>query len=184
MLILGLGTNLGDGLNNLRSALQLLQKSSTIAPLQISPVYTSSALLPAYAPAAWNRPYLNVALACETSLSPFETLRQIKQIEKQLGREESQRWAPRVIDIDILAWDDLVMDEADLKIPHAELLARPFALWPLLDLWPNWKHPSVEFYSKPSGLWNPANSTTFSGQCFSRYIKYNRRFFFRWRSIC
>ena len=81
MLILGLGTNLGDGLNNLRSALQLLQKSSTIAPLQISPVYTSSALLPAYAPAAWNRPYLNVALACETSLSPFETLRQIKQIE-------------------------------------------------------------------------------------------------------
>lgn len=147
MLILGLGTNLGDGLNNLRSALRLLQKSPTIAPLKISPIYTSPALLPAYAPVAWNRPYLNVAVACETKLSPFETLRQIKQIEKQLGRKESQRWAPRVIDIDILAWDDLVMDQAELKIPHAELLARPFALWPLLDLWPNWKHPRVALSS-------------------------------------
>ena len=168
MLILGLGTNLGDGLNNLRSALKLLQKSSTIAPLQISPVYTSSALLPAYAPAAWNRPYLNVALACETSLSPFETLRQIKQIEKQLGREESQRWAPRVIDIDILAWDDLVMDEADLKIPHAELLARPFALWPLLDLWPNWKHPSVELSSLLSS-WG-SRSTASQAACGTQQI--------------
>jgi dihydropteroate synthase/2-amino-4-hydroxy-6-hydroxymethyldihydropteridine diphosphokinase len=147
MLILGLGTNLGDGLNNLRSALQLLQKSSTIAPLQISPIYTSSALLPAYAPVVWNRPYLNVAVACETKLSPFEALRQIKQIEKQLGREQIQRWAPRVIDVDILAWDDLAIDHADLKIPHAELLARPFALWPLLDLWPNWKHPGAELSS-------------------------------------
>ena len=103
MLILGLGTNLGDGLSNLRSALRLLQKSSTMTPLQISPIYTSAALLPAYAPMAWNRPYLNIAVACDTKLSPFDALSQIKQIEKQLGREENQRWAPRVIDVDILA---------------------------------------------------------------------------------
>ncbi len=147
MLILGLGTNLGDGLSNLRSALRLLQKSSTMTPLQISPIYTSAALLPAYAPMAWNRPYLNIAVACDTKLSPFDALSQIKQIEKQLGREENQRWAPRVIDVDILAWDDLIIDQADLKIPHAELLTRPFALWPLLDVWPNWTHPGVELSS-------------------------------------
>jgi 2-amino-4-hydroxy-6-hydroxymethyldihydropteridine diphosphokinase / dihydropteroate synthase len=145
MLILSLGTNLGDSLNNIRQALQLLQKSQKIAPLQISPLYSSSALLPAYAPVAWNRPYLNLAVACETDLSPFEVLKFIKQIEQQLGREESQRWAPRIIDIDILAWDRLVVDQVSLKIPHIGLLSRPFALWPLLDLWPNWQHPTVDF---------------------------------------
>lgn len=145
MLILSLGTNLGDSLNNLRSALQLLQKSKKIAPLQISPLYSSSALLPAYAPVAWNRPFLNLAVACETDLSPLEVLKLIKQIEQQLGREESQRWSPRIIDIDILAWDNCVIDQIGLKIPHAELLSRPFALWPLLDLWPDWQHPTAEF---------------------------------------
>jgi 2-amino-4-hydroxy-6-hydroxymethyldihydropteridine diphosphokinase / dihydropteroate synthase len=144
MLILSLGTNLGDSLNNLRLGLQLLQKSQKIAPLQISPLYSSSALLPPYAPVAWNRPFLNLAVACETDLSPLEVLKLIKQIERQLGREENQRWAPRIIDIDILAWDNCVIDQIGLKIPHTELLSRPFALWPLLDLWPDWQHPSAE----------------------------------------
>lgn len=145
MLILSLGTNLGDSLNNIRSALQLLQKSQKIAPLQISPLYSSSALLPAYAPVAWNRPFLNVAVLCKTDLFPLEVLKLIKQMEQQLGREESQRWAPRIIDIDILAWDNYVIDQIGLQIPHAELLSRPFALWPLLDLWPDWQHPTSDF---------------------------------------
>lgn len=145
MLILSLGTNLGDSFNNIRRALQLLQKSQKIAPLQISPLYSSSALLPAYAPVAWNRPFLNLAVVCETDLSPLEVLKLIKQIEQQLGREENQRWAPRIIDIDILTWDNCVIDQIGLKIPHAELLSRPFALWPLLDLWPDWQHPTAEF---------------------------------------
>ena len=145
MLILNLGTNLGDSLNNLRLSLQLLQKSQKIAPLQISPLYSSSALLPAYAPVAWNRPFLNLAVACETDLSPLGVLKLIKQVERQLGREESQRWAPRIIDIDILAWDNCVIEQIGLKIPHAGLLSRPFALWPLLDLWPNWQHPTEDF---------------------------------------
>ncbi len=145
MLILSLGTNLGDSFNNIRRALQLLQKSGTIAPHRVSPLYSSSALLPAYAPVAWNRPFLNLAVACETDLSPLEVLKGIKQIERQMGREESQRWAPRIIDIDILAWDNCVINQAGLKIPHAELLSRPFALWPLLDLWPDWQHPTVDF---------------------------------------
>lgn len=145
MLVLSLGTNLGDSCNNIRQALQLLQKSEMIAPSQISPLYSSSALLPAYAPVAWNRPFLNLAVACETNLSPFEMLQLIKQIEQQMGREESQRWAPRIIDIDILVWDNCVIDQNGLKIPHTELLTRPFSLWPLLDVWPDWQHPTVEF---------------------------------------
>lgn len=144
MLILSLGSNLGDSLNNLRLALQLLQKSGTVTPVQISPIYTSSALLPPYAPVAWNRPYLNVAVACETKLSPLAMLQTVKHIERQMGRVDGQRWSPRLIDIDILAWDEVVVDQQGLTIPHLELLSRPFALWPLLDLWPDWKHPTTD----------------------------------------
>lgn len=142
MLILGLGSNLGDSVNNLRHAVQLLQKSPFISEVKVSPIYSSSALLPVYAPLAWDKPYLNIALTCQSSLTPIELLALIKQIEKQLGREESQRWAPRIIDIDILAWGDYQIDQALLQVPHAELEKRPFALWPLLDLVPGWKPPS------------------------------------------
>lgn len=141
MLILGLGSNVGNCLNNLRMAVQLLQKSHVIAPLRISPVYQSSALLPPNAPPTWDRPFLNVALCCETRLSPIDVLAVVKQMEKQVGRTESLDWAPRLIDIDILAWDDLLINDTTLQVPHAELEHRPFALWPLLDLAPEWKHP-------------------------------------------
>lgn len=159
MLILGLGSNLGDSLNNLRLAVQLLQKSRVIKMVKISPVYSSSALLSAYAPLVWDKPYLNVALSCQSSLDPLALLAIIKQIEKQLGREENQRWAPRVIDIDILAWGEYQTDQAMLQIPHPELEKRPFALWPLLDLLPEWKHPQRDL----SHLLNQWGSR-FSGQ--------------------
>lgn len=144
MLILGLGSNLGDSVNNLRLAVQLLQKSHAITVVKISPIYSSSALLPGYAPLAWDKPYLNLALSCQSSLTPIDILAVVKQIEKQLGRQESQRWAPRVIDIDILAWGDYQTDQAMLQIPHPELTKRPFALWPLLDLLPEWQYPQCD----------------------------------------
>lgn len=144
MLILGLGSNLGDSLNNLRRTVQLLRQLNVITVVQISPVYSSSALLPPDAPLLWNKPYLNLALACQSHLPPIEVLAVIKQIEKQLGREGGPRWAPRLIDIDILAWGDRVEQQASLQIPHPELEHRPFALWPLLDLLPEWKHPRRE----------------------------------------
>ncbi|MES2142411.1 MAG: dihydropteroate synthase [Pseudomonadota bacterium] len=165
MLILGLGSNVGDSLNNLRLAVQLLQKLQVITLLQISPVYSSSALLPPYAPTAWDKPYLNIALSCKTDLLPMEVLTVVKQIEEQIGREESQRWAPRLIDIDILAWDDLILNEARLQIPHSELGRRPFALWPLLDLLPKWKHPHYEI----------ADLVQYWGSRFSGQAPFNTR---------
>lgn len=141
MIILGLGSNLGDSLKNLRLAVQLLKKTGALDSIRVSPLYTSSALLPPNAPPDWNRPYLNIALACESSLSPMVLLSILKKIEHQIGRSESTRWAPRLIDIDILAWHDEIINEPTLQIPHPELQNRPFALWPLLDLWPTWSFP-------------------------------------------
>jgi 2-amino-4-hydroxy-6-hydroxymethyldihydropteridine diphosphokinase / dihydropteroate synthase len=159
MLVLGLGSNLNNSLNNLRRAVQLLQNTNTIQVIKISPIYSSSALLPADAPSCWNKPFLNIALACRSHLPPLEILAMVKEIEKKLGRDaERRKWAPRPIDIDILAWGDLTLEEDELQIPHPELARRPFALWPLLDLLPEWWHTNCELANLP--LWG----SRFSGQ--------------------
>lgn len=141
MIILGLGSNTGNCLANLRHALQLIKKIPQLVVKQVSPIYLSDALLPENAPDSWNKPYLNLAVLCETTLSPYDLLNHTKQIEIDLGRKPEKNWGPRVIDVDILAWDDLIQHDKVLHIPHEYLHERPFALWPLADVAPQWIYP-------------------------------------------
>lgn len=142
MIILGLGSNIGDRLAHLRKAQQLLAKHPQISVIQTSPVYQSDALLPENAGDDWDQPYLNAAIRCESNLEPHDLLKALKAIEKQIGRPPAKRhWGPRVIDIDILAWDDCIIHDDQLDIPHKQLSKRPFALWPLADVAPFWVNP-------------------------------------------
>lgn len=141
MIILGLGSNLGDRLGNLRRALDSIKKIPHLTVQQVSPVYISDALLPENAPTHWDKPHLNAALRCHTTLPPYELLRQIKEVEIIVGRTPEKNWGPRIIDIDILAWDDLIQYDEKLHIPHENLHERPFALWPLADVAPHWVYP-------------------------------------------
>ncbi|MES2217474.1 MAG: 2-amino-4-hydroxy-6-hydroxymethyldihydropteridine diphosphokinase, partial [Pseudomonadota bacterium] len=141
MVILGLGSNIGDRLFYLRSAWQHLKKLTGLSIIRVSPIYVSDALLPADSRETWDHPYLNLALSCETTLTPYELLHHVKTIETLIGRLPGKDWAPRPIDIDILAWDDLVQYDEKLHIPHEHLASRPFALWPLADVAPRWVHP-------------------------------------------
>lgn len=142
MVILGLGSNLGDRLANLRRAVAEIRQLPHLQVLQVSPVYTSDALLPDNAPSDWNMPYLNLALRCETRLEPHQLLKELKNIEWSIGRKpEIRHWGPRIVDIDILAWDDLIIKTDELTLPHESLQERPFALWPLADVAPLWKFP-------------------------------------------
>ncbi|HLF76147.1 MAG TPA: 2-amino-4-hydroxy-6-hydroxymethyldihydropteridine diphosphokinase [Dehalococcoidia bacterium] len=131
---IALGSNLGDRERNLREALRLL------APLvqveAVSALYESEPQPPAPPPS-----YLNAACRVATALSPRELLRHLKAIEQQLGRQPGPRWSPRPIDLDIALYDDLVLAEPDLTIPHPRLLERSFVLQPLLDLDPELVHP-------------------------------------------
>lgn len=144
MIILGLGSNIGDRLHHLRSALRLLKQHPQLHILTVSPVYISEALLPDNAPHDWNAPYFNLALGCQTTLSPHELLIALKNIEQQVGRTPDKAWGPRIIDIDLLAWDDLIHYDAKLHVPHEQLHQRPFALWPLADIEPYWVHPILK----------------------------------------
>ncbi|MCI0896731.1 MAG: 2-amino-4-hydroxy-6-hydroxymethyldihydropteridine diphosphokinase [Chloroflexi bacterium] len=133
---LGLGTNLGDREQNLVQAVNALNAGPELAVLRTSGIYET---------APWgltNQPdFLNTAAEISTTLSPRQLLDRIKDLEHQLGREAGPRFGPRLIDIDILLFGDLVVDEPDLRIPHASLHLRAFALVPLAELTPNSVHP-------------------------------------------
>ena len=141
MVVLGLGSNLGDRKDHLQQALQKIILQPIFKQIRVSCIYESDALLPAGAPQTWNKPYLNLAICGETSLEPAELLKEIKKCEQALGRQVRERWAPREIDIDILTWGDQLVTQPDLTIPHPGLLDRPFALWPLSELCPDWTYP-------------------------------------------
>lgn len=145
MIILGLGSNMGDRLNNLRKALQAISAIPKLSVLQVAPVYESDAMLPEKYKKEWNIPYLNTAISCKTSLMPLELLTHLKNIEKQIGRpDDYERWSPRIIDIDILIWHDEIIQQEHLHIPQKDLISRPFAMWPIADLNPNWQYLLVE----------------------------------------
>jgi 2-amino-4-hydroxy-6-hydroxymethyldihydropteridine diphosphokinase/dihydropteroate synthase len=144
MIILGLGSNVGDRFAYLKKALQKIAMIPHVFVKQVSPLYISDALLPSNAPNTWDKPFINCAIRCETTLKPEELLKATKGIELELGRPfKKEHWSPRNIDIDILAWNDLTQYDNQLHIPHEHLTERPFALWPLSDIAPFWVHPLI-----------------------------------------
>jgi len=121
---IGLGSNLGDRLENLKLARQALNRFGTIQCS--SPVYQT---------AAWGKkdqpPFLNAVVLLESGLNPFRLLRKLKQTEVRLGRTKSERWGPRKIDLDILEWEGTPVETSILKIPHPLLKQRVFVLQPM-----------------------------------------------------
>lgn len=133
---LGIGTNLGDREENLKRAIEEIQRSPKIRKLRVSSLIETP---------AWgveDQPdFLNGAIEVETTMKPQELLAFVKDIEKDLGRVESYRWGPRLIDIDILFYGDRLVNREGLLIPHPQIAKRNFVLEPLMDLNPFWIHP-------------------------------------------
>lgn len=137
MVVVGLGSNVGDREAYLRRAVQLLATSLT--HMACSPIYESKALLPKGAPVTWDKPFYNMVVKGNTSLKPSELLETLKKMEMILGRSPSTAvWGPREIDMDIILYDHLVMEEPGLKIPHPAMYERDFVLLPLRDVLPDW----------------------------------------------
>jgi 2-amino-4-hydroxy-6-hydroxymethyldihydropteridine diphosphokinase/dihydropteroate synthase len=139
MVILGLGSNLGNRAIHLKRAIARLSRGhgAVLEDAILSRIYESPALTPPGAPTAWDLPYLNCVLSGETTLESGDLLRHVQEIETSLGRHDHERWAPRVIDIDILWWHGNEVRSDGLTIPHPEIVNRPFVLEPLCDLIPD-----------------------------------------------
>ncbi len=133
---IALGTNLGDRLANLRDAIDALAPDVTV--LRESTIYETPPWGYTDQPA-----FLNMVVEAETSLHPRALLAYLKKREDELGRVKNFRYGPRHIDLDILFYDDLVLDEENLQIPHPRLHERAFVLVPLADLAPELVHPAL-----------------------------------------
>lgn len=131
---LALGTNTGDRLANLRAAIGSLPPQ-VVAQVE-SPIYETEPWGYADQPA-----FLNMTIRAETDFSAPELLTHIKLLEKRLGRLPSFQNGPRLIDMDILFYDDLTLETPTLSIPHPRLHERAFVLVPLADIAPNLRHP-------------------------------------------
>ena len=125
--ILSIGSNIEPKLENLNHALSSLAAYGNI--IQKSSIYNTE---------PWGKTdqsdFYNAVIRFNSELSPQELLTAIKKIETKMGRTKTSRWGPRIIDIDILFADDLVINEIDLKIPHEYLTKRKFVLTPLAEL--------------------------------------------------
>jgi 2-amino-4-hydroxy-6-hydroxymethyldihydropteridine diphosphokinase len=124
---IGLGSNLGDPAANVERALGALGALGLVAAR--SSLYRS---------AAWGETaqpdFINAAALLATELEPHALLNALKALETELGRVASYRWGPRAIDLDILTYGELRIDEPDLIVPHARLFERAFALAPLSEI--------------------------------------------------
>ena len=131
---LGLGSNLDDRQRNLERALQALAPSVHL--IAASPLYETAPWGYEHQPS-----FLNQVAQAETSLLPLDLLKYLKDIEARLGRQPTIRYGPRLIDLDLLLYDDLLLEAPGLQIPHPRMHERAFVLAPLADLAPDLVHP-------------------------------------------
>jgi len=134
---LGLGSNLGDRQRHLARALAALASAPAIRILAVSPFIETE---PVGGPPGQGM-YLNGAAQVETDLAPAALLAELKSVEHRLGRRDGPRWGERPIDLDILLYDDLVLETPDLVIPHSRLSERRFVLAPLAEIAPDARDP-------------------------------------------
>ncbi len=134
---LGLGSNLGNREETLRRAVTLLAEEVVVE--QISSLYETPPWGYQEQPA-----FLNAACRVRTTLSPSALLQEMQWIETTLGRRREQRWGPRAVDLDLLFYNDLVLDTPDLVLPHPLLHERAFVLVPLAEIAPHLCHPLLK----------------------------------------
>lgn len=137
VLALGLGTNLGNRLGNLRQAARAIEED-------IGPILRASEVFETEPWGVTDQPHFLNACLCldiDEESDPEALLASLKAIERRMGRKETIRWGARLIDIDILLIGDRIYESPALRIPHLHLSERSFVLTPLIQILPGWSHP-------------------------------------------
>lgn len=130
---IGLGSNLNEPIHQLDLAVEYLQQIPSSILIKVSGYYGNKPMGPADQP-----DYVNAVIQLDSELSPHELLSHLQHIERESGRVRKQeRWGPRTLDLDILLYGDICLNETDLQIPHYGLTERVFVVLPLLEIAPN-----------------------------------------------
>ena len=130
--IVALGSNLGDKAANIDRAIRLLTEGGDVRLLARSRDYATE---------PWGKTdqdwFVNAAIAVATDLTPRDLLVRCKEIERRMGRVATEKWGPRIIDLDLLVYRGITLDEPELRLPHPHIGARAFVLAPLMDIAPD-----------------------------------------------
>ncbi|HHV95318.1 MAG TPA: 2-amino-4-hydroxy-6-hydroxymethyldihydropteridine diphosphokinase [Clostridiaceae bacterium] len=131
---IALGSNIGNRFENIQNAIKAISMIENTTVIKLSKIYETD-------PVGYveQDKFLNMVVKIKTGLDPWALLERLQNIEIMLKRERTIRWGPRTIDLDILTYDDLVLNHPKLTIPHPEMLKRAFVLIPLRDIDPNIK---------------------------------------------
>lgn len=133
----GIGSNVGDRLANIRRSLHLASE-------RVGPVISKSGVYESPPWGVTDQPrFLNACAVFETEMSPYDLLTEFKEVESVIGRIERGRWGPREIDLDLILYDGLDFSGSFLTVPHAGMHERAFVLIPLAEIAPDWLHPRI-----------------------------------------
>lgn len=133
---IALGANLGEPIQTLKDAILHLSGLPQLKFLRSSSLYSSTPMGPSDQP-----DYVNAVCCADTDLMPLELLDLLQAVEHQFGRQRTKHWGPRTLDLDLLLYDDSVIDEPRLSVPHPGLTERDFVLIPLAELAPELRLP-------------------------------------------
>jgi 2-amino-4-hydroxy-6-hydroxymethyldihydropteridine diphosphokinase len=136
---IGIGSNLGDKVANCEKAISEILNTDRHRLLSRSSFFQTQPV--GYTAQDW---FVNAVIKIGTELEPLDLCRRLKEIELKLGRQETFRWGPRVIDLDLLLFDDLKIDTEELQVPHPRLHERQFVLIPLVEIDRHLIHPVLK----------------------------------------
>ncbi|MDE0331565.1 MAG: 2-amino-4-hydroxy-6-hydroxymethyldihydropteridine diphosphokinase [Nitrospinae bacterium] len=136
---IGAGANLGEPVRQLRQAQEQLEKAQGIEFLGASSFYRTQPVGPVEQP-----PFINAVFSLECDMSAQSLLALLLDVEQRMGRVRKERWGPRVIDLDLLFYGDMIIEEKGLEAPHPRLHERRFVLAPLAEIAPDFVHPVLE----------------------------------------
>lgn len=135
-IFIAIGSNMGDRLTNINQSLVTIENHKDIMIMEESHIYETKPY------GVLDQPdFLNMVIRIETSCTPLELLQRLKWIEQKIGRVQGERWGPRVVDLDILFYNQVILNYSDLIIPHVDLHNRDFVLVPMAEIEPEFVHP-------------------------------------------
>ena len=136
---IGAGANLGEPVRQIRQAQDELEKSPGVRLGAVSSLYRTQPEGPIAQP-----PFVNAVFSLECGISPQELLALLLSVEEKMGRIRRERWGPRLIDLDLLFFDESIISEQGLEVPHPRLHERRFVLAPLVEIAPDVVHPVIQ----------------------------------------
>ncbi|NJM59700.1 MAG: 2-amino-4-hydroxy-6-hydroxymethyldihydropteridine diphosphokinase [Oscillatoriales cyanobacterium RU_3_3] len=132
---LALGSNLGDSLEILKSAIETLNNQPEVSVISRSSWYQTAPIGPP------QPDYINACAILEVALAPEALLAQLLETETKFNRIRREKWGPRTLDLDLLLYDNLILETPTLTLPHPRMAERAFVLVPLAEIAPDWVHP-------------------------------------------